>query len=164
MAIYMHIILVYIILILVERIISILWMIIGVCFFFFLIGFMSAYFNSIDLKTKLLNDKCSIVAQFCKQAGIDKKLKRKICKSLKYRTKNYYFSLLEDNLIKENIPPLLKFKIATNINNKILPSIRFFKHFDKLLFGDIVYHLQPLHSSQFEIIYRRGDMANESNL
>ena len=138
-------------------------MIIGVCFYFFLIGFMSTYLNSLDRKGNLLNEKRMIIKQFCQQAGIDQELKENIEQKLKYRTENYYFSLFENNSILEGIPFLLRREIALNIHDKVFQNFCFFTSIDEILLSTLVIHLQPLQLEQGNLIYQRGDIANESN-
>ena len=62
-----------------------------------------------------------ILSQFCKQVGIDAKLKRKMNKSLKYNFKNNYFSIFENNEIKEDVQLSLRYEIAISIYDKVLP-------------------------------------------
>ncbi len=93
-----------------ERVVAIIWMTIGVCFFFFLIGSMSTFFNALDSKGKILAEKYMIINQFCTQANIDPQLKQKMKKALEYRTKNYYFALFEKNSLLEGIPLSLRYK------------------------------------------------------
>jgi hypothetical protein len=138
-------------------------MTIGVCFFFFLIGSMSTFFNAIDSKGKILAEKYMIVNQFCSQAKIDLILKQKMKRSLEYRTENYYFALFEKNSLLAEIPLTLRCQIAMNVRNKVLQTIEFFRTLDETLLGNIILYLQPIKVDQAEIIYRRGDMANESN-
>ena len=137
-------------------------MVFGVCFYFFLIGFMSVYINSIDRKGKILNDKYTIIQQFCTQSGIDQRLRKKINKSLKYRSKHYCFSIFENNNIIDDVPRSLLCKVSKNMNNGLIKSIPFFLTLDEALLSAIVLQLQPLTLGPREIVYRRGDMSNES--
>ena len=139
-------------------------MVLGVCFFFFLIGYMSTYINSIDSKGNILNNKYMIMNQFCTQVGIDNHLRKKINKKLKYHTRNYYFSLFENNTILEDIPFPLRCEIAMNINNKVLQKFDFFQCLDESLLATITVYLLPISLSQSDIVYHRGDNPNESNL
>ena len=146
-----------------ERILCTIWMVIGVSFYFVLIGVMSTYINSLDRTGKILDEKYMIITQFCTQAGIDKKLIKKISKMITYSTMNHRYAIFENNNILEDIPSYLRCEIAMNMNDGSMKKFNLFKIMDESLLGILVYNLQPFHLINGEIVYRRGDTANESN-
>ena len=135
----------------------------GVWFFFYLIVAMGAFFNLIDMKSRVFTNKCLFIRQFCTQGKIDTALKNKMLKMLKYKMKKEYFAVFKVNSILGDIPLKLRYETAMNMNNGILSNFAFFNSLDSSLLGSIVVCLRSVYLNSGEVIDKRGDSANESN-
>ena len=62
----------------IERLLAIVWMLFGVCFFSFTIGSLSRIMGQMDTKELLLANKLRIVEEFSREAKLNKDLKRRI--------------------------------------------------------------------------------------
>ena len=53
-------------------------------------------------------------------------------------------------------------KVGMNMDNKMMQTIPFFTSIDHNLLGSLLSSLQPLRVEQGAIIYRRGDVSDNS--
>ena len=78
-----------------ERVVSILWMLIGIAFYAFTIGLITSVLDRIDTRESHLNSKLETVDLFCTEAKINLDLKKKVREALEYQTNNNAFSVIQ---------------------------------------------------------------------
>lgn len=69
-----------------ERIFAIIWMFLGVAFFAFTIGTLTAILTKKDTRESILNIKIENIDEFCSEANISHDLKKKIRDALEYHS------------------------------------------------------------------------------
>ena len=79
----------------IERVLAILVMVFGVCFFSFTIGSISSFFSRIDNKEAVMNKKMAVIDGFAKEAKLDSILMIRLKLALQYSTEKTGFSWSE---------------------------------------------------------------------
>ena len=78
-----------------ERLISMFWMVFGVLFFSFTISSLANMLATMNTKDNALTSKFVIIDEFCKDARLGKELKNKLKYALKYSTEKTGYSWAE---------------------------------------------------------------------
>ena len=94
-----------------EKLVAIFWMMIGACFFAFMMSIMSTILSAADSKRRILGEKHRVINEFCSISKISSKLKEKMKIALDYKNAHYNFTLFENNSILEDIPLSLQYKV-----------------------------------------------------
>jgi hypothetical protein len=94
-----------------ERVVALVWMLLGTWFFTFLLGMMSSFMSTIDAKGRILAEKLEFIDVFCKQAEIEPSLKRRMKKAMRYHSAQYLFSDLQHTSVLESIPSKLLYYV-----------------------------------------------------
>ncbi len=97
----------------VERIVAVVWMLFGGCFYTLLVGTMSTFLAAMDTKGHELSEKEVIINEFCKQAHIESSLKGKMRAAIQYRSKNDFFCAFEPGSFLEGTPQGLKYRVRS---------------------------------------------------
>lgn len=110
----------------IERIISVLWMMIGVFFYSFTIGTLTSVLGKIDTRSSQLRAKIEVIDLFCNESKINLDLKKKIKEALEYNSYRNAFSWIEKYAIFNELPPNLKCEIAMQIHDGAIGKLPFF--------------------------------------
>lgn len=110
----------------IERIISVLWMMIGVFFYSFTIGTLTSVLGKIDTRSSQLRAKIEVIDLFCNESKINIDLKKKIKEALEYNSYRNAFSWIEKYAIFNELPPNLKCEIAMQIHDGAIGKLPFF--------------------------------------
>lgn len=121
-----------------ERLISVAWMMIGVIFYSFTIGLLTAILGKIDSRSSQLKSKLEVIDEFCAEAYISLELKRKIREALEYNSNRNAFSYIENYSILRELPPNLKCEIAMQTHDGKIGKLPFFQNKDQSFIGNIV--------------------------
>lgn len=113
-----------------ERLISVLWMMIGVIFYSVVIGLITVILGKLDSKSSILKSKLEIIDQFCLETQVSLELKRKIKDALEYHSNRSAFSYIDNTQIMNDLPVHLKCEIALQIHSGKIGSLPFFKNKD----------------------------------
>ena len=147
-----------------ERVVCILWMIVGAFLFAYFIGLISIVLSTIDTKKSKLILKLTKITDFCREANIDWDLKMKMKSAVMHNAEQEGFSWIETNQIYEEFPPKLKYEIAISMHNGIISTIPFFASKDTTFITQMVQFLKPLKLNNREYIYRKNDHPYESTI
>jgi hypothetical protein len=113
-----------------ERLISVLWMMIGVGFYSFTIGTLTSVLSRIDTRSSQLKAKIEVIEVFCQEAKINPEIKKKIKEALEYNSLRNAFSWIEKYAIFNELPPNLKCEVAMQIHDGAIGKLPFFLNKD----------------------------------
>ncbi len=147
---------------LVERIVSIVWMLCGAGFYTLTIGAMSLIMSTVDTKESILWEKLKVISSFCQEADINEDLCREMKKALTYNAENEGFITMNKSVIFDEMHPELKWKVIMEMHNHIILTIPFFRDNSKIFVAEIVPNLHPLLIKSNHIIYNWGDLPYDS--
>jgi len=147
-----------------EKILTILWMILGVGFYSFTVGMIASIFSSRENRESSLKRKISIANEFAKEIKAPKSLKARIRKILEYNSLRNCFSWANKKDIFSEIPISLRYEIIMAMHGGILGTIPFFReHSDKYFVVTIAEILKPLQVAARDFLWKEGDSAESSN-
>lgn len=145
-----------------EFIFTIIWMMVGVTFYSFTIGIITAFFQNRVTKKTLLNDKILYVENFCINNKIEKQLKKQIINSLKYSASkiSYLWLPKELNFIKD-LPFDLKYEFLTEVYKDVIDTNIFLKNKEPSFIISFLPLLKPIQYKKNEVLWNNKDIANK---
>jgi hypothetical protein len=144
-----------------ERILCIIWMILGVGFYSFAIGSLSSMISSIDAQQAVLTQKLYTVSEFADEAQLDKETKDELREAIIFSSNLNGMSWSEKIELFNELPRNLKFKIASKIYSGAVNKLVFFRKKDPTFVVQIVPHLTPHLMQDNQVIYEEGNYADE---
>ena len=139
----------------------ILWMLIGVAFYSFTIGIISAFFTGKESKESLLAKKLNNLDEFCKELNIKEETKQKLKASIEYSANKITYQWLDPNqVIFNELPMRLKYELLVSLYKKLILDCPFFNSFDISFVIKIVPLLKPLFLKSGETIWSEGDYSS----
>lgn len=144
-----------------ERIVCILWMIFGFCFFSFTVSSLSSMLNSVDTKESLLSHKLAAIDEFAEESLLTKDLQNKLRVALKYSTlKSGFSSQLKQDIFSE-LPRELRCEVALAMHHGAARHIPFFMERDQAFLAAVVPFLNSLEVKDHFPVYKLGEYADE---
>mmetsp|Transcript_26543 Transcript_26543/g.40540 ORF Transcript_26543/g.40540 Transcript_26543/m.40540 type:complete len:249 (-) Transcript_26543:2024-2770(-) len=144
-----------------EIIISLFWMLFGVCFYSFIIGNFSSIILSNDQIAASIEKKIRNLSTLNKKAKIPFELSRKIKTFIENNYEALYSMNDETQLIKM-LTPSLRDELLSFIFGKIVAKIKFFYECED---QDFLWHILPILKTiqlqQEDVLYFRGDYAED---
>ena len=144
-----------------EEIFSIFWMFTGVYFISFVIGSLSNLYYKIDTKDKILVTKLAIIDEFTNEIKLEKGTRQRIRHALRYSTDKNNSSWSHKQNIFNELPKDLRYQISLAMHNGAAKRIKLFLHKDPVIIAAIVPFLLPLFINDQELIYVKGEYAEE---
>lgn len=144
-----------------ERVISILWMILGVGFYSFTVGSLSSLLSSIDSRDAALTTKLYAIGEFSEETGLDKKLCYELRKAVKYHSYKIGTTWNDKMTLFNELPRSLKYSVAMTMHQNAAKNIPFFKTKDPAFVTAVIPYLKPLHISDDRFIYIEDQHADE---
>jgi Ion channel len=139
----------------------ILWMLIGVAFYSFTIGIISAFFTGKETKDSLLAKKLNNLDEFCKELNIKEETKQKLKASIEYSANKITYQWLDPKqVIFNELPMRLKYELLVSLYKKLILDCPFFNSFDISFVIKIVPLLKPLFIKAGESIWCEGDYSS----
>lgn len=139
----------------------ILWMLIGVAFYSFTIGIISAFFTGKETKDSLLAKKLNNLDEFCKELSIKEDTKQKLKASIEYSANKITYQWLDPKqVIFNELPMRLKYELLVSLYKKLILDCPFFNSFDISFVIKIVPLLKPLFIKAGESIWSEGDYSS----
>jgi hyperpolarization activated cyclic nucleotide-gated potassium channel 1 len=144
-----------------ERIISVLWMMFGVCFFSFTIGSLTSMITNVDTRETILTNKLAIIEEFSREAKLDRSLRARLRHSIKYLTEKTGFSWSDKQNIFNELPKDLKYEIAMAMYQGAIKTLPFFQEKNEVFIATIVPFLLPSLAVGGSMIYQEAEYADE---
>jgi hypothetical protein len=144
-----------------ERVISILWMILGVGFYSFTVGSLSSLLSSIDSRDAALTTKLYTIGEFSKEAGLDTKLSYELRKAVKYHSYKIGTTWNDKMTLFNELPRSLRYSVAMTMHQNAAKIIPFFKTKDPAFVTAVIPYLKPLHIRDDRFIYIEDQHADE---
>ena len=145
----------------IERVVSIVWMIFGLCFFSFTVSSLSSLLNSIDTKESLLSSKLAAIDEFAEESHLSKDLGYKLRYALRYSTHKTGFSSQVKRGIFNELPRQLRYEVALAMHHGASKDIPFFSDRDQAFIATTVPFLNSLQVQERGAVYRVGEYADE---
>lgn len=145
----------------IERVVSIIWMIFGLCFFSFTVSSLSSLLNSIDTKESLLSSKLAAIDEFADESHLSKELGYKLRYALRYSTHKTGFSSQVKRGIFNELPRQLRFEVALAMHHGAAKDIPFFIDRDQAFIAATVPFLNSLQVKERDHVYKTGEYADE---
>ncbi|CAG9311484.1 unnamed protein product [Blepharisma stoltei] len=144
-----------------EKILAMFWMIIALYFVSFNISSLSSMLSQIDIKKNQIDQKLALVDEFSKETSLNRKIKRKMQKSIRIKTERLAFKVEEIESLMDELPKQLKYEVATQMHNGALTLFTLFQNKDQRFIYSIFPFLQPSYSSTSEMVYSEGEPSND---
>ena len=134
-----------------ERMICIIWMLIGIGFYSWVIGNIIMLINLFDQENDQLDKQLTSIRQFSATYNLPQKVTNRISNHLR----NYYIQKkFEDSEKLLNIMSLeLRSELVQMTHKQVFTEIRFFKLRDEKFTSAIVHELKPIDLSTNDILY-----------
>jgi hyperpolarization activated cyclic nucleotide-gated potassium channel 1 len=144
-----------------ERVVSIIWMILGIGFYSFAIGSLSSVLTVLDNRNNELQVKLNAVEQMARVTHMPPDLKRRLRKSLKLQSKKTELSSDSKQLMFDSLPKKLRYLVAMNMYEKAAMRLPFFSGRSPEFIITVIPYLRYYFVEATECIYRRLDDADE---
>ncbi|KRX10444.1 Cyclic nucleotide-binding protein [Pseudocohnilembus persalinus] len=150
-----------------ERIVSMLWMTFGIGIYSYTLGAISTMIIETDSRMNNLEHGIILLDEFCRETGINMKLKFRIKKALQFNTSKTILSENEKEVFFEELDNRLKSDLSAQIfqnrmesNKRALPFI-FSLTDDYNFLSKFIKYLKPLQQKKGEIVYRKGEYPTD---
>jgi len=144
-----------------ERVIAVLWMMFGVCFFSFTIGSLTSMITNIDTKETVLTNKLAIIDEFSRESKLDKPLRARLRHAIKYLTEKTGFSWSDKQNIFNELPKNLKYEVAMAMHQGAVRTLPFFEDKNEVFIAAIVPFLLPMLATVTTFVYKESEYADE---
>jgi hyperpolarization activated cyclic nucleotide-gated potassium channel 1 len=144
-----------------ERVVSIIWMILGIGFYSFAIGALSSVLTILDNRNNELQVKLNAVEQMARVISINPDLKRRLRSSLKLQSKKTELSSDSKQLMFDSLPKKLRYLVAMSMYEKAAHRLPFFSGRSPEFIITVIPYLRYYFVEATEYIYRRLDDADE---
>lgn len=143
-----------------ERIYAMIWMIVGICFYSYMIGNMTNLIASMDSSSEELITKLSILKEFKKRTKMNNRLFLKIKRHLENNSKAVNNFILQDKLLND-LPLSLRSQVIACTHGEIIERVYFFKEKNQDFLMSIMIELRPLRLQTGDVIYHNKDHGEE---
>ena len=144
-----------------ERVVSIIWMIFGLCFFSFTVSSLTSMLHSIDTKESLLASKLSAIDEFSEESKLSKDLNERLRLALRFSTQRSGFSTQLKRSIFNELPRELRYQVALAMHQGSAKTIPFFQARDQAFIAAIVPFLNSLQMGEKAEVYQAGEYSDE---
>ncbi|CAG9313056.1 unnamed protein product [Blepharisma stoltei] len=144
-----------------EKMCAIIWMIFTVYVFSFVIGSLGNMLSTVDSKENVLINKLAVIDEFAKEASLEKDLKHRLRIALRYSTEKTGFSWADKQNIFNELPKNFRYEVAMAMHRGAAKDLTFFADKDQVVVASIVPFLQPVFAAGTELVYDKGEFADE---
>lgn len=145
----------------VERVMAIIWMLVGVSFYSFMISSLANLLHNIDSKETVLSNKLIAIDEFAEEAKLDKHLRHRLKHALRYSSDHTNFSTSDKRTTFNELPRELRYEVAVAMHKGAAKAIPFFTERDKVFIATIVPLLRSVYLEAGSVVYALGDYAEE---
>lgn len=144
-----------------ERILTCLWMVIGVSFYSYVISNLSSIITSLDFHSSLIQRKIDKLNEFAQKLNLSDDVYLKI-KKVYEENDNQYF--IQDDELLEDLPYNIKVEILFHIHHEKIISNFYFLNRNINLVVELISKWKNLIFSSFEYVYIEGETPYDSKL
>lgn len=144
----------------VEKILTCLWMIIGVAFYSFVISNLSSIISSMDFNSILLEKKLDALNEFSTKLGIPDHIYMRIRKNYEENDNQYFIQ--DEYTILEDLPYNLRVEILFHIHHEQIQSTVYFLERSINLVVDIITKWKSLSYESEEFLYIKDENSFDS--
>lgn len=145
----------------VEKLVAMVWMLFGVCFFSFAVSYLTNLINSLNIKDSILNEKLAAIEEFADEAKLDKDLRFRLRHAVRFSTLHTGFSSQLKRTLFNELPRPLRFEIAMSMHHGAVKEIPFFSERDQAFVASVAPLLGSLQVEGHSPIYEEEDYADE---
>jgi hypothetical protein len=145
----------------IEMIYSLLIMSIGVFLYSFAIGALSSIVTAMDSKSAEITQKLLNLSYIKQEFQVSDEIYSKVRKIIKFDNSKFQ----EENLIfLEELPNKLRIELSQIIHDNMIKHMHFFKNSTPEIVAFVTTLLKPIKFSQNDVIYKIGDVMDESKI
>lgn len=143
-----------------EKLLSIIWMLLSLYFYAFTIGSLSALLSRSKSKSQTFSLKIAKVEEISAKLGLSKEMTSRIKRTLKSSTKFSGFTWKDKVSLLDELPKKLRLKLAAAMHGGAGKKLEFFKKREGLM-AKLMPLLVPYTWNSGENIYEPGDRSDE---
>lgn len=145
----------------VERVMAIVWMLLGVSFYSFMISSLGNFLHNLDSKETVLNNKLMAIDEFAEEAKLHKELRHRLKHALRYSSEQTNFSSSDKRSTFNELPRELRYEVAIAMHKGAAKTIPFFTERNTAFIVAIVPLLRSVYCEAGSVVYALGDYAEE---
>jgi len=145
----------------IEKLVAMVWMLFGVCFFSFAVSYLTNLINSLNIKDSVLNEKLAAIDEFAEEAKLAKDLRFRLRHAIRFSTLHTGFSGQVKRTLFNELPRPLRFEIAMSMHHGAVKEIPFFSERDQAFVASVAPLLSGLQVEGQTPIYQEEDYADE---
>ena len=145
----------------VEIVITIFWMLFGLCSFSYTLGIISSMLLSRNSKEMILNNKLLVIDQFIREEGLPVELSLELKNAIRYSNERNGFSWADKQHIFNELPAELRYEAAIKMHSGVIDEIKFFTSKDMIFISAVVPFLQNISEKTGNYLYKIDDYASE---
>lgn len=143
-----------------ERVFCILWMLFGVSFYSYMIGYVTEYFLANDDRVALMNERLKRLDYFCLDRGIDARLKEAIEQNIEYASNIIYYRWVEgEKNLFCGLPIEIKFEFYKNVHPELVAS-PFFDSKNYFFTVSVIDKMKPVKLRRDQFVWLKGEASN----
>lgn len=144
-----------------ERIMAIIWMLLGVSFYSFMIGSLGNFLHNLHSKETVLNNKLMAIDEFAEEAKLDTELRHRLKHALRYSSAQTNFTSSDKRSTFNELPRELRYEVAIAMHKGAAKSIPFFRERNTAFIAAVVPLLRSVYCEAGSLVYALGDYAEE---
>lgn len=144
-----------------EKVLAVIWMIVGGGFYSYTAGSMSSFLTSIDTRETILAQKIATVQEMATQASLSKEITLKVRDAIRYNTLKTGNIWSDKHSLFNEIPKNLRYEVATTMYNGVVNDIYIFRNKQKSFINYIMPLLHPMHVYESQYLYKQGEYPDE---
>ena len=144
-----------------EKIVTLVWMLLGVCFFSFAVSYLTNLLGQLNVKDAVLNDKLSAIEEFSEEAHLSGDLRFRLRHAIRFSTLHTSFAGQIKRGLFSELPRALRFEVAMSMHQGAIKEIPFFAERDQAFVAAVAPFLNTLRVEPSTPIYSENDYADE---
>lgn len=144
-----------------EKLLAMIWMIIGGGFYSYTAGSMSSFLTSIDTRDTILAQKIATVQELAQQASLSREITVKVRDAIRYNTLKTGNIWSDKHSLFSELPKNLRYEVATTMYGGVVKDIYIFKQKEKAFVNYIMPFLRPMHVYETQFLYKQGEYPDE---
>ena len=143
-----------------ERVFTLIWMMFGIAFYSFTIGFITEYFTTKASPKSLLEKKIKKIEKFIREKKLNKNILADISESLSYSSQKISYRWLDNNMdFFKEMNQSNKYEFIKQMHKELFKS-PFFNTKDKNFCTRIISLLTPVKIEKNKFVWKKEDNSN----
>ena len=143
----------------IERVVSVIVMLLGVSFYAFTISNLSSIMANLDSESNNFQRKVEALDEFSRENGLNKELYLRLRRYFEYSyytNANSSLTMYQKSVLLKEMPSGMRTEVILFIHRNTIDNIPFFNKKDRDCVAEIVQVLQPMEIIAGEYIYKKG--------